>query len=32
MGTICAYHFFPKKPALNMQFQEHTDGQLFLAA
>lgn len=32
MGALCAYHFFPKKPSLNIQFQENSDRQLFLAA
>lgn len=32
MGALCAYHFFPKKPSLNIQFQDKHDGQLFLAA
>lgn len=31
MGVLCAYHFFPKKPSLNIKFQEN-DNQLFLAA
>jgi hypothetical protein len=32
MGALCAYHFFPKKPSLNIEFEPVTDGQLFLAA
>ena len=32
MGALCAYHFFPKKPSLNIKFQDGNDGQLFLAA
>lgn len=32
MGALCAYHFFPKKPSLNIEFESVTDGQLFLAA
>jgi hypothetical protein len=32
MGALCAYHFFPKKPSLNIKFQDVNDGQLFLAA
>lgn len=31
MGVICAYHFFPKKPSLNIVF-ETNDNQLLLAA
>ncbi|MEO5911441.1 MAG: IS982 family transposase [Pelobium sp.] len=31
MGALCAYHFFPKKPSLNIKFQDK-DSQLFLAA
>ena len=31
MGVICAYHFFPKKPSLNIVF-ENNDNQLLLAA
>ncbi len=31
MGALCAYHFFPKKPSLNIKIQKN-DNQLFLAA
>ncbi|MEO7212000.1 MAG: IS982 family transposase [Mucilaginibacter sp.] len=31
MGALCAYHFFPKKPSLNIVF-ETPDNQLLLAA
>ena len=31
MGVLCAYHFFPKKPSLNIIFDEQ-DSQLLLAA
>lgn len=31
MGVLCAYHFFPKKPSLNIIFEDH-DKQLLLAA
>lgn len=31
MGALCAYHFFPKKPSLNIVFQTD-DKQLLLAA
>ena len=31
MGALCAYHFFPKKPSLNIVF-ETDDKQLLLAA
>lgn len=31
MGVLCAYHFFPKKPSLNIAF-ENNDNQLLLAA
>jgi hypothetical protein len=31
MGVLCAYHFFPKKPSLNIIF-DHNDNQLLLAA
>jgi len=31
MGALCAYHFFPKKPSLNIVF-EKDDNQLLLAA
>lgn len=31
MGALCAYHFFPKKPSLNIVFEEQ-DNQLLLAA
>lgn len=31
MGALCAYHFFPKKPSLNIVFQTQ-DNQLLLAA
>jgi hypothetical protein len=32
MGALSAYHFFPKKPSLKMDFEEDKSGQLFLAA
>lgn len=32
MGALCAYAFFPKKPSLNIKFEEQQDGQLLLAA
>lgn len=31
MGVICAYHFFPKKPSLNIVFKEQ-DNQMLLSA
>jgi accessory colonization factor AcfC len=31
MGALCAYHFFPKKPSLNIDFDSN-DNQLLLAA
>jgi hypothetical protein len=31
MGALCAY-LFPKKPSLNIKFQDVNDGQLFFAA
>jgi len=31
MGALCAYHFFPKKPSLNIVF-EANNNQLLLAA
>jgi len=31
MGVLCAYHFFPKKPSLNIIFDEQ-DNQLLLVA
>ncbi len=31
MGALCAYHFFPKKPSLNIVF-DNQDNQLLLAA
>lgn len=31
IGVLCAYHFFPKKPSLNIIFEEH-DSQLLLVA
>ncbi|HEY4327507.1 MAG TPA: IS982 family transposase [Mucilaginibacter sp.] len=31
MGALCAYHFFPKKPSLNITF-ENSDNQLLLAS
>src|SRR3569833_1439288 len=31
MGVLCAYHFFPKKPSLNIIFDQN-DNQLLLAA
>lgn len=31
MGVLCAYHFFPKKPSLNIIFEQN-DNQLLLAA
>jgi len=31
MGALCAYHFSPKKPSLNITF-ENNDNQLLLAA
>jgi len=31
MGALCAYHFFPKKPSLNIIFEDQ-NSQLLLAA
>jgi len=31
MGTLCAFSFFPKKPSLNIVFEQN-DNQLLLAA
>jgi hypothetical protein len=31
MGALCAYHFFPKKPSLNIVFETNSN-QLLLAA
>jgi hypothetical protein len=32
MEALYAYHFSPIKLTLNIQFHEHSEGQLFLAA